>query len=141
MNPPLTVIGCDCAKACDIIRSLYSPLKSEIIEVAPRVAEMIKFVNNSFHALKVAFGNEVGAVCKQLGIDSHEVMRLFCKDFQLNISPMYFMPGFAYGGSCLPKDLKGLNYLASSHDVQVPLLSSINSSNQKHIEHYTEKGF
>ncbi len=134
MNPPLTVIGCNCAKARSIMRTLYSPLKSEIVEVLPRVAEMIKFVNNSFHALKVAFGNEVGAVCKQLGIDSHEVMRLFCKDSQLNISPMYFMPGFAYGGSCLPKDLKGLNYLASSHDVQVPLLSSINTSNQKHIE-------
>lgn len=134
MNPPLTVIGCDCAKARDIMRSLYSPLNSEIIEVLPRVAEMIKFVNNSFHAMKVAFGNEVGAICKQLDIDSHEVMKLFCKDSQLNISPVYFMPGFAYGGSCLPKDLKGLNYLASSHDVQVPLLSSVDLSNQKHVD-------
>jgi GDP-mannose 6-dehydrogenase len=134
MNPPLTVIGSDDSDALEIMKSLYAPIKSELVEVLPRVAEMIKFVNNSYHAMKVAFGNEVGAICKPLGIDSHEVMKLFCKDSQLNISPMYFMPGFAYGGSCLPKDLKGLNHLAQSCNVRVPLLSSVDLSNQVHID-------
>lgn len=138
MNPPLTVIGSDDAKALETMKALYAPIQSEIVEVEPRVAEIIKFVNNSYHAMKVSFGNEVGAICKQLGIDSHQVMKLFCKDTQLNISPIYFMPGFAYGGSCLPKDLKGLNYLASSRDVQVPLLSSVEKSNRTHIERVLE---
>lgn len=138
MNPPLTVVGCDDAEALKTMKALYAPIQSEIVEVEPRVAEIIKFVNNSYHAMKVSFGNEVGAICKQLGIDSHQVMKLFCKDTQLNISPIYFMPGFAYGGSCLPKDLKGLNYLASSRDVQVPLLSSVERSNRTHIERVLE---
>lgn len=133
-NPPMTVIGCDDANARKEMHSVYAPLNSEIVEVAPRIAEMIKFVNNSYHALKVAFGNEVGSICKQLGIDSHELMRLFCKDTQLNISSVYFMPGFAYGGSCLPKDLKGLNHLAQTNHVEVPILSAIELSNQSHIE-------
>ena len=133
LNPPLTVLGTTSARARKILHELYEPLKSEIIDVNPKVAEIIKFVNNSYHALKVTFGNEVGSICKQLGIDSHEVMDLFAKDTQLNISPYYFKPGFAYGGSCLPKDLKGLNYLANSHQVRVPVLASISVSNDMHI--------
>ncbi len=133
LNPPITVIGSEHSRAVKILRDVYEPLGSEIVEVSPKVAEIIKFVNNSYHALKVAFGNEIGAICKRLDIDSHEVMNLFCQDTQLNISPYYFKPGFSYGGSCLPKDLKGLNYLAKSNQVDVPVLSSIDVSNQMHL--------
>ncbi|MCQ2089673.1 MAG: nucleotide sugar dehydrogenase [Fibrobacter sp.] len=133
LNPPITVIGSQNEVAVKTLRALYEPFGSEIAEVPEKVAEIIKFVNNSYHALKVAFGNEVGAICKTLGIDSHMVMNLFCKDTSLNISPYYFKPGFAYGGSCLPKDLKGLNFLAHSNNVKVPILESIECSNDKHI--------
>ena len=138
LNPPITVIGTQNAKALKELREMYEPLNSEIAEVPENVAEIIKFVNNSYHALKVTFGNEVGAICKKLGIDSHQVMNLFCKDTQLNISPYYFKPGFAYGGSCLPKDLRGLNFLASANEVAVPVLSSIEGSNEAHIQRAVE---
>lgn len=133
LNPPITVIGSQNEVAVKTLRALYEPFGCEIAEVPEKVAEIIKFVNNSFHALKVAFGNEVGAICKTLGIDSHMVMNLFCKDTALNISPYYFKPGFAYGGSCLPKDLKGLNFIAQSNNVRVPILESIENSNDRHI--------
>lgn len=133
LNPPLTVIGSEDKRALKIMHEIYEPLVSEIVEVSPKVAEIIKFVNNSYHALKVTFGNEIGAICKKLNIDSHQVMELFCRDDQLNISSYYFKPGFAYGGSCLPKDLKGLNFLAQSHQLEVPVLSSIDLSNELHI--------
>lgn len=133
LNPPLTVIGCENRRALDSLRGIYASLGSDIVEVEPKVAEIIKFVNNSYHALKVTFGNEVGAICKKLDIDSHKVMNLFCKDDQLNISPYYFKPGFAYGGSCLPKDLRGLNFLAASNQVDVPVLGAIEESNNMHI--------
>jgi GDP-mannose 6-dehydrogenase len=93
------------------------------------VAELIKYINNSFHALKIAFANEVGNICKSLSIDSHEVMELFCKDNKLNISPAYFRPGNAFGGSCLPKDLKGLVALGHDNYVSTPVLASIETSN------------
>lgn len=134
LNPPITVIGSQNEQALQQLRDLYAPLGSEVAEVPENVAEIIKFVNNSYHALKVTFGNEVGAICKKLGIDSHQVMNLFCKDSQLNISPYYFKPGFAYGGSCLPKDLRGLNFLADTNKVDVPVLASIERSNDAHIE-------
>lgn len=133
LNPPITVVGSQNKRALEILKELYAPLGSEIAEVPENVAEIIKFVNNSYHALKVTFGNEIGAVCKKLGIDSHQVMNLFCKDTQLNISSYYFKPGFAYGGSCLPKDLKGLNFLAKTNDVQTPVLAAIEESNDSHI--------
>lgn len=139
LNPPITVIGSQNEVAVKTLRSLYEPLGSEIAEVPEKVAEIIKFVNNSYHALKVTFGNEVGAICKTLGIDSHMVMNLFCKDTSLNISPYYFKPGFAYGGSCLPKDLKGLNFLAQLNNVNVPVLKSIESSNDAHIDRAIER--
>ena len=139
LNPPLTVIGCESRRALNSLRNLYTTLGSEIVEVEPKVAEIIKFVNNSYHALKVTFGNEIGAICKELDIDSHSVMNLFCMDTQLNISPYYFKPGFAYGGSCLPKDLRGLNFLAESNQVDVPVLSSIESSNNMHIQRVLER--
>lgn len=134
LNPPLTVLGSSCSKAIDVMKELYAPMNAPIEVVSIEVAEMIKYVNNSYHALKVVFANEVGLICKKLGIDSHEVMRIFCMDKQLNISPYYFKPGFAYGGSCLPKDLKGLKTLAHDLYLDTPVLASIDESNQNHIQ-------
>lgn len=139
LNPPITVIGSRNRRALNKLKEMYSGLGSEVVEVDPKVAEIIKFVNNSYHALKVAFGNEIGAICKKLDIDSHQVMDLFCKDTQLNISPYYFKPGFAYGGSCLPKDLRGLNFLAESNQVEAPILGSIENSNNLHIHRVLER--
>lgn len=134
LNPPLTVLGSTCPKAIDVMKELYAPMNAPVEVVSIEVAEMIKYVNNSYHALKVVFANEVGQICKKLGIDSHEVMRIFCMDKQLNISPYYFKPGFAYGGSCLPKDLKGLKTLAHDLYLDTPVLASIDASNQNHIQ-------
>lgn len=134
LNPPLTVLGSTCQRAIDAMRELYSFTNAPLEVVGIEVAEMIKYVNNSYHALKVTFANEVGDICKKLGVDSHELMRIFCMDKQLNISPYYFKPGFAYGGSCLPKDLKGLQTLAKDLEVQSPVLQSIDKSNEAHIE-------
>ena len=134
LNPPLTVVGSTCQKAIETMKELYSFTNAPLEIVGIEVAEMIKYVNNSYHALKVTFANEVGDICKQLGVDSHELMRIFCMDKQLNISPYYFKPGFAYGGSCLPKDLKGLQTLAKDLDVDTPVLQSIDKSNIAHIE-------
>lgn len=138
LNPPLTVIGTDSAKARTIMMELYAPMGAPIEIVPIEVAEIIKYVNNSYHALKVVFANEVGRVCKACGIDSHEVMRIFCMDKQLNISPYYFKPGFAYGGSCLPKDLKALKTMAHDLYVETPVLNAIENSNQHHIENVIE---
>ena len=134
LNPPLTVLGSSCPQAIQVMRNLYQGLTDAPIEVVEiGVAEMIKYVNNSYHALKVVFANEIGNICKQLGIDSHEVMRIFCMDKQLNISTYYFRPGFAYGGSCLPKDLKGLKTLAHDLYLETPVLNAIEHSNELHI--------
>ena len=129
-NPSVTVIGGDNPKAIEKVTSLYSDLKGAIEITDIEVAELIKYVNNSYHALKITFANEVGNICKSLNVDSHKVMQLFCKDTHLNISPAYFKPGFAYGGSCLPKDLRGLVTLGHDHYINTPLLSSIETSNE-----------
>lgn len=128
-NPPLTLIGSDNNQAADLVAKLYLELPGEIVITELKIAEIMKYVNNTFHALKVSFGNEIGNICSELGIDSHKVMDIFCKDKQLNISPYYFKPGFAYGGSCLPKDLKGLQTLAHDNYVEVPVISSIHKTN------------
>lgn len=133
LNPPLTVLGSTCSKAIDVLKELYSFSTSPVEVVEIEVAEMIKYVNNSYHALKVVFANEVGDICKKLGVDSHELMRIFCMDKQLNISPYYFKPGFAYGGSCLPKDLKGLQTLAHDLDSPSSVLDAIDKSNDAHV--------
>lgn len=130
MNPPLTLIGTDSEIADAKFREIYKDIPGEFISTDIKVAEMMKYVNNSFHALKIVFGNEVGNICKALDIDSHKVMEIFCKDKQLNISPYYFKPGFAYGGSCLPKDSKALRTLAHDLYVDVPVLNAIDPSNE-----------
>ena len=129
-NPPLTLVGTDMPEAEAVFREIYKGIEAEFICTDIRVAEMMKYVNNTYHALKIVFGNEVGNICKELNIDSHKVMEIFCKDKQLNISPYYFKPGFAYGGSCLPKDMKALKTLAHDHYVEVPVIESIGESNE-----------
>ena len=128
-NPPVTVLGGDSKKGLNIMASLYSSLNGPIVKTEIKVAEIIKYVNNSYHALKITFANEVGNICKMLEIDSHEVMRLFGMDKQLNISTYYFKPGFAYGGSCLPKDLRALRTLSHDLYIDTPVLNSIERSN------------
>ena len=131
MHPPLTLIGTDNAYAEEQMRKLYEHIDAEFISTDIKVAEMMKYVNNTYHALKIVFGNEVGRICKALDVDSHKVMEIFCKDTHLNISPYYFKPGFAYGGSCLPKDSKALRTLARDLYVDVPVINAIETSNEQ----------
>jgi GDP-mannose 6-dehydrogenase len=133
-DPPFTLIGTDDAEAADVVAALYAGLDARVHVTSTGVAEMIKYTCNCFHGLKVGFANEVGNVCKVFGVDSHEVMRIFCLDTKLNLSPAYLRPGFAFGGSCLPKDLRAITYHARSNDVETPILSSTLDSNQRQIE-------
>jgi GDP-mannose 6-dehydrogenase len=134
-EPPFTLIGCDAAGDASAVTALYATLRSPLHVTATRVAEMVKYACNSFHGLKVGFANEIGNVCKALGIDSHDVMRLFCEDTKLNISPAYLRPGFAFGGSCLPKDLRAITYRARQLDVPTPILAATLESNEAQIAH------
>jgi GDP-mannose 6-dehydrogenase len=133
-NPPLTLIGSDNLTAAEKVAELYRQLPGEIIITDLKIAEIMKYINNTYHALKISFSNEIGNICSELGIDSHKVMDIFCKDKQLNISPYYFKPGFAYGGSCLPKDLKGLQTLAHDLYIDVPVIDGINKTNDIQIQ-------
>ncbi len=129
-NPPVTVIGTDNNKASKVLAEMYRGIDAPIEETNIEIAELIKYVNNSFHALKVSFANEVGNICKNLGIDSHKLMKLFCMDDQLNLSPYYLKPGFAFGGSCLPKDLTAFKTMAHDFYLESPVLNSIMDSNE-----------
>lgn len=131
-NPPITVIGSSNQKSIEIMKEIYSDINASFQICDIKVAEIIKYVNNSFHALKVVFANEVGSICKELGINSHEVMNLFCMDTKLNLSPYYLKPGFAYGGSCLPKDLKALTTISHDKYISTPVISNIELSNDSH---------
>jgi GDP-mannose 6-dehydrogenase len=133
-NPAFTVVGAKKERSASQLMELYSDLKSPAYIVEPEVAEMLKLVNNTFHALKITFSNEIGAISKDLGIDGRKVLELFCKDDVLNISTAYMKPAFAYGGSCLPKDLSALNKVGSSLNLELPLLGNISTSNDAHIE-------
>ncbi len=133
-EPPFTVIGCDDARVAEQLRPLYSELAAPIFITPIKVAEMVKYANNAFHALKVTFANEIGNLCHEQRIDSHQVMKIFCQDHKLNLSPYYLMPGFAFGGSCLPKDLRAIVYQAHKYDIEAPVLESILLSNQRQIE-------
>ncbi len=134
-NPPYTLIASEVEQSLDVMKEVYAGLNGEIITTDIGTAELIKFVNNTYHGLKVVFANEIGRICKSLNVDSHELMNVFVKDKILNISPYYFKPGFAYGGSCLPKDLKALNTIAHDKYLNLDVLTSISESNNNHIEH------
>ncbi len=133
-NPPKTVIGEIDARSGDVLAGLYAHLQAPLIRTSVETAEMVKYVDNVWHAVKVAFANEIGNICKPLNIDSHEVMNIFCQDTKLNLSPYYLKPGFAFGGSCLPKDLRALSYKAKALDLDLPLLASVIPSNELQID-------
>jgi GDP-mannose 6-dehydrogenase len=137
-HPPKTVIGETDPKAGDALVELYKEMSAPLIRTPLEVAEMAKYADNNWHALKVAFANEIGSVSKALGIDGSDVMEIFCQDTKLNLSDYYMRPGFAFGGSCLPKDVRALNYKARNLDLDVPVLNAILPSNQRHIERAIE---
>jgi GDP-mannose 6-dehydrogenase len=133
-HPPKTVIGELNAASGKLLASLYGDLKAPMIRTDIETAEMVKYADNAWHALKVGFANEIGNVCKGLDVDGHRVMDIFCQDTKLNLSPYYLKPGFAFGGSCLPKDLRALLYKAKTLDLALPILSAILPSNEQQIE-------
>jgi GDP-mannose 6-dehydrogenase len=134
-EPPKTVIGAVDQRSLAAVAELYKGLPGELIETSIEAAEFVKYIDNTWHGLKVSFGNEVGRLCKAMGVDSQLVMNIFVKDTKLNLSPYYLRPGFAFGGSCLPKDARGIMHLAANHSVSTPLINSIINSNDRHIEH------
>jgi GDP-mannose 6-dehydrogenase len=134
-HPPKTVVGASDQRAAEPIKELYSALQAPMLVTDLRTAEMVKYADNSWHALKVTFANEMGRLCKSMDIDARLLMRLFCQDTKLNISTTYLRPGFAFGGSCLPKDVRALTYQGKLLDVDTPVLSAILASNQVQIAH------
>ena len=132
-HPPFTLVGCDEPGSESVFTSLYAGVEAPLVRTTVRAAETVKYVCNAFHALKVSFGNEIGDVCAALGVDAREVMRIFLMDRKLNISEAYLRPGFAFGGSCLPKDLRALLYAARQAELSLPLLSAILPSNEAQV--------
>ena len=132
--PPKTVIGETDGRSGDVLASIYKAMDAPLIRTDVETAEMVKYTDNVWHALKVGFANEIGNICKSLNIDGHEVMNIFCHDQKLNLSSYYLKPGFAFGGSCLPKDVRALTYKARSLDLETPILSSILPGNQLQIQ-------
>jgi GDP-mannose 6-dehydrogenase len=138
-RPPFTVVGANTDAPLDRLRELFGHLPCEFLGTSIRAAETVKYCCNNFHALKITFANETARLCEALGVDAFQVMDLVCKDRQLNISPAYLKPGFAFGGSCLPKDLRATLYLAKTRDVELPMLTHVLPSNRVHIEHAIAK--
>lgn len=132
-SPPKTVIGELDRSSGDMLATLYAKLEAPLIRTDLETAEMVKYVDNSWHALKIGYANEIGNLCKSFAIDAHRVMKIFCQDQKLNISSAYLMPGFAFGGSCLPKDLRALIYQAKMHDLELPIITSILPSNEMQV--------
>jgi GDP-mannose 6-dehydrogenase len=133
--PPKTVLGSLVASDAPAVATLYAGLPGPLIQTTVRVAEMVKYADNIWHAAKVTFANEIGLAAKALGVDGHEVMRIFCQDTKLNLSPAYLRPGFAFGGSCLPKDLRAMTWAARAQDAELPMLNSLAASNDAQIRH------
>jgi nucleotide sugar dehydrogenase len=133
-KPPLTLVGHNHAADASGTIALYQSIDAPLVSTSIRVAEMMKYTSNTWHALKVVFANEIGNLCKKLDVDSHEVMDIFCRDEKLNLSSYYLKPGFAFGGSCLPKDVRALQYRAKEVDVEMPLISQILPSNKAQIQ-------
>ncbi|NOT10816.1 MAG: UDP-glucose/GDP-mannose dehydrogenase family protein [Methylococcaceae bacterium] len=133
-HPPKTVIGESDSRAGDQLVELYKYMNAPLIRTDIETAEMVKYTDNNWHALKVTFANEIGNICKAVGIDGHRVMDIFCQDTKLNLSPYYMKPGFAFGGSCLPKDVRALTYKGRSLDLDLPVLNAIMPSNQRQID-------
>jgi GDP-mannose 6-dehydrogenase len=133
-KPPLTLVGHNHAVDASGTIALYQSIDAPLVSTTIRVAEMMKYTSNTWHALKVCFANEIGNLCKRLGVDSHEVMDIFCRDEKLNLSSYYLKPGFAFGGSCLPKDVRALQYRAKEVDVEMPVISQILASNRLQIQ-------
>jgi len=134
-HPPLTLVGHNHASDAAPTKALYDRIEAPLYSTSIRVAEMMKYTSNAWHAVKVVFANEIGNLCKRIGIDSHEVMDIFCRDDKLNISPYYLKPGFAFGGSCLPKDVRALQYRAREVDLEMPLINALLGSNRLQIGH------
>jgi len=134
-NPPLTLVGHNYRSDSEPTQALYAKVDAPVVTTTIRTAEMIKYASNTWHALKVTFANEVGNLCKRLKIDSHEVMDIFCRDEKLNLSSYYMKPGFAFGGSCLPKDVRAMQYRAKEVDLDMPVIQAILGSNQLQIQH------
>lgn len=132
-HPPKTVIGETDEKAGAMLVALYEKMDAPLVRTNVETAEMVKYTDNTWHAVKVAFANEIGNICKAVGIDGHKVMEIFCQDTKLNLSSYYMKPGFAFGGSCLPKDVRALTYKARSLDLDLPLLNSVLPSNQNQV--------
>jgi len=133
-EPPFNIIGAADVESAEPVRTLYLGIDTPTHVVPIKIAEMVKYACNAYHGLKISFANEIGNICKALTIDSHEVMRLFCEDTKLNVSAAYLKPGFAFGGSCLPKDLRALSYRARQADIDTPLLAATLESNRKQIQ-------
>jgi GDP-mannose 6-dehydrogenase len=134
-HPPLTLVGHNYRSDAAPTEALYARVDAPMVNTSIRTAEMIKYASNTWHALKVCFANEIGNLCKRVEIDSHEVMDIFCRDEKLNLSSYYMKPGFAFGGSCLPKDVRALQYRAKEVDLDMPVIQSILASNQLQIQH------
>ena len=132
--PPYTIIGELDSRSGDSVELLYRDIDAPIYRVTLEAAELLKLVNNAFHALKIGFANEIGRLCDPLGIDSHAIMQLVCADTKLNVSPAYLQPGFAFGGSCLPKDLRSISFHARRLGVELPILEAVLPSNRLQIE-------
>jgi len=133
-NPPKIVVGSETEEDAAAIAEIYEHIDAPLFLTSVEVAELVKYADNAWHAVKVVFGNEIGNISKAVGVDSHDVMRIFCKDEKLNISPRYLMPGFAFGGSCLPKDVRALSYKGRSLDLDLPMLESVMRSNENQID-------